>query len=115
MSLATLMATDAAAMLSTSEFAETVVYTPRGGSPRSIAAVIDRGPREIINMDGNVYKPMARLTVANDAVSGIASSDTAMVGGTITYAVRPGETPRSVPIPPGNPSRQSAGLLDIIL
>jgi hypothetical protein len=60
--------------LNTGEFAETVAYTPSGGSGRSISAVIDR--QDVVEQtapDGSTLIHRAVLSASRDATAGIPS------------------------------------------
>jgi hypothetical protein len=57
------------------EFGESGTFTPRGGTPRTIGAVVDRNPPERINARGEFVTPKMTITVANDATTGISSAD----------------------------------------
>lgn len=63
-------------MLDTDEFAETVVYTPSGGSPVSIAASIDR-ERALPGMNLTGGRPSGmktrRVIILNQATYGVTS------------------------------------------
>ncbi len=73
--------------LNTSEFAETITYNPYGGSPIDISAIVDRDPPQL---DGQIARPKMRVTVANDAATGILSSSLNTGADTITVAYRRG-------------------------
>ena len=60
--------------LNTDEFAETVVYTPKGEAPREIKAIVNRRRIEPRAEDmGRVLTKEVELIVANDAEAGIVS------------------------------------------
>lgn len=95
MSLATQIAADTAAILSTDEFGETVSYTPAGGSPKSIVGWVQR---HAISPDGQlrgVPLQHPELWILRDATSGVATpkpTDTVTLlatpgGSSVTYRV----------------------------
>lgn len=62
------------AILDTGEFAETITFTPYGGSAKSIKAVVDRHDLNTIGVDQNLsLSRQCRVHVANDATYGITS------------------------------------------
>lgn len=75
MTLKSKMQDDAkAAFLNGDEFAESVVYTPNGGSPKTINAVVVRKQLEADEQDqGHVLENQCEVYVANHAVSGVTS------------------------------------------
>ena len=93
MTFKTQMATDAAGVfLSTSEFAETVTYTPSGGSGRSISAVVDRTQYvSQVGADGATDERHAMLYASTDATSGVGTSpgldDTITIGSDTWHVV----------------------------
>ena len=94
---------------------ESIVYTPRGGSPRTITAVVDRMPRARMDNAGNVYRPSLTLAFKNHATTGILATDSACSGGTIAVAVRLGDTASTIAIPPGNPTMGDTGMVEVTL
>ena len=113
MSLSDLIKSDSAAFVSLSDFGETVVYTPRGGgTPVTINAIIDRSPRRRTDQTGKVFQPTTTIVVPNSATTGILSSDPKMIGGSLTYASRPGQTPITQTIRDNNPNVQDDGMLE---
>lgn len=78
----------------TNDFAETVVYYPRRGASRSIDVVIEREPAQPVAEDlGSHNIPIWRVHVANDATSGIASTELNLGGDQIALSPRDGQTP----------------------
>jgi hypothetical protein len=75
MTLKSQIAQDAVnAFLNTNEFAEEITYTPKGGAPKIIKAVIIRKRLDPAYEDtGRVLINQGEVFVANDAVSGVAS------------------------------------------
>ncbi len=66
------IAVDAKVFLNSDEFAEEITYTPAGGAPKEIKAVILR--YEIAPTEENVYRSLknrAEIHIANDAEKGI--------------------------------------------
>ena len=60
--------------LNLNEFGENVIYTPDGGSGRTIVAIVEREEAaEIDQQDGRGVGRAARLHIAADAANGIAS------------------------------------------
>lgn len=86
------MASDAAAFADTDGFGESVVYTPRGGSPLTITAVVYRGDR--MPAPGLAAGSVADLIVEvrNSSTLGVAMSSINTGGDTITVAKRLGGT-----------------------
>jgi hypothetical protein len=70
-------------------FQETVTYTKRTGATRSIKAIVNRNPPE--NENGET-RPKLTIEVANNATTGILSSELNAGGDTITLAYRKGAT-----------------------
>jgi hypothetical protein len=74
MSLAAQMAADMTVFLNTAEFAASVVYTARGGSPKTIDAVVDYGTDQIGDaQDGRNRSRHATVHISRDATAGIAA------------------------------------------
>lgn len=61
--------------LQTDEFAECIVYLPRGGGSRTINAIVDREPPEIYDAAGNVVKPRYMVQLHNNSDTGICSKE----------------------------------------
>jgi len=60
--------------LNTDEFAETITYTPSGGTGKSIKAVVKRERLNTSNEDtGRVLLNQAEIFVANDSIAGVSS------------------------------------------
>lgn len=57
--------------LDRNHFSETVVYRPKGGTPRSIKAVVSRQQFEGVPGGGNFNSPAFMVVVENDAIKGI--------------------------------------------
>lgn len=89
--LDTLMSLDAAALVNTDEFGETVTFTTRTGTTRSIKAVILR-QSPVALMGGPAQKPALEAWVRNSATLGISASEINCQGDTITVAERHGGT-----------------------
>lgn len=97
MTLAARIATDAGAVfLNCDHFAETVTYHPHrfgtAATPRSIKAVVIRNQVATFSPDEQIV-PEFEVRVANDATTGISSSELNTGGDMITLAARIGETP----------------------
>jgi hypothetical protein len=76
MSLRESIASDAVSVfLSSDEFAETVVYLPRGGGSRTILAIVDREPPTLMDDAGNVMALSFMLYVANSGSDGITAQE----------------------------------------
>jgi len=60
--------------LNTDEFAEEIAYTPKGGSPKTIKALVNRRRIEPATEDSSrtLYKEV-EIIIANDPVYGVAS------------------------------------------
>jgi hypothetical protein len=71
--------------LNSSEFAEDVVYTPKGGSPLAIKAVINRRRLDPAYEDtGRTLLNQAEIFIANDAAAGVISINKG--GDTVSFA-----------------------------
>lgn len=75
------------------DFAESVVYYPFSGEPRSIDVVVERQQVQLNPEDGDTLTPVFIVHVANDATEGISSDELNVGGDRIELAVRVGETP----------------------
>lgn len=75
MTLKEQMAGDAkSAFLNTGEFAESVTYTPKGGTAKVLNAVINRKRLDPASEDiGRVLINQCEIFIANDATAGVAS------------------------------------------
>jgi len=96
MSLADRIITDAGTVfLNSDHFAETVTYYPHrfgtAATPRSIKAVIVRNQVATFNPDEQIV-PEFEVRVANDATTGISSTELNTGGDKIKLAARVGET-----------------------
>jgi len=72
------------------DFAESVVYRPRTGAPRTIQAIVDRSPPGPIAEAPGAQAPTLRLDVLNDSEAGIRAADLDTGGDRVDVAVRPG-------------------------
>lgn len=71
MSLSEAIETDASKVfLRTKDFAESVVYLPRCGSPRPINAIVDREPGQVF-LNGEFVTPQLIIAVDNRKETGI--------------------------------------------
>lgn len=74
-------------------FGESVVYTPDGGSDRTINAVVDRSPpRPLPEQPRGNPSRMIEVWVANDSTRGIAASELKLKDDTITVSDRLGKS-----------------------
>ena len=72
------------------DIGENIVYTPNGGSPRTIKATVRRLTSEVHAITRTL---IARITVLNDGTYGISSDELDLGADTITLALREGKTP----------------------
>lgn len=95
MSLRTTIANDATAVFcNTSDFAETITYSPYGGSPRSIAAVVMREQAQEFAPDGGTTSlPVWQICVANDGATGVGSAEINVGRDKLTFPPRDNENP----------------------
>jgi hypothetical protein len=64
------------AFLNNDEFAESITYTPNGGSPKAVKALVVRERLQADGPDqGRVLNRQAEVYVANDATEGVISVD----------------------------------------
>lgn len=77
---------------------ESITYTPSGGSPRTITALVDRNPLEELSELGAVLVPAVEIEVLDNATTGIDSATLNVGGDTVTVALWPGKTPVVLPI-----------------
>ena len=64
------------AFLNSDEFAESITYTPNGGSPKVIKALVVRERLQADGPDqGRVLNRQAEIYIANDATEGVTSVD----------------------------------------
>ena len=75
MTLKTEMVSDARnTFLNSGEFAETISYTPKGGSAKSIKAIVERSRLDSSSQDsGRIVGRQAEIWIANHATDGVAS------------------------------------------
>ncbi len=80
------------------EFAEDVVYTPSGGTPRTIKAVVRRQPfTQLAEMTG-IERPIFVVWVANNGTTGILSQSLETSADTLTFSILEGGTPEALKI-----------------
>lgn len=92
MTLRESIASDAVSVfLSADEFAETVVYIPRGGGSRTILAIVEREPPSLLDSLGNVIALSYMIYVANSQTTGISSSEVDTGGDVIRLKGRENE------------------------
>lgn len=78
------------AFLNTGEFAETITYTPKGGTAKTIAALIDRKPVNSVGEDsGRTLLGQIEIVIANDSENGISSINKG--GDTVSLPERVGD------------------------
>jgi hypothetical protein len=92
-----ILTADAAAFLA--DFGEDVTYTPSGGTPRTIKAIVDRRPAQTRKEAGEGFAaqmgkqaklgfvPDFTITVANDATIGISKDELTLAEDTITFSL----------------------------
>lgn len=93
MSLRDSIETDASIFTNSNEFGESVVYRPRGGTARTISAVVFRLLPQA-NDDENRSLTVFEVHVANSGTTGIAASEINLGGDEIDLADRVGKTPK---------------------
>jgi hypothetical protein len=104
-----MLAADATAVFCNSaDFAEPITYTPRGGTTRSINAIVNRNPPE--TAAGNGLKPSMTITVANHATLGIDITTFNAGGDYVTLGTDTADTAKKIYLN-GKPSEQDAGML----
>lgn len=100
-------------------FGEDVIYTPYGGSARTIKAIVKRNPDAQIGPDGEALAPLLEITVENHATRGISTATMNGHGADkVTVAVRKGETARQLGVylpPPGGRRTHDAGMISLDL
>lgn len=85
--------------LQLADFAEEIVYRPRGGGDRTINAIVDREPVAIYDAAGNMVLPEVNIHVDNNCKTGIAASEVDTGGDLILMTVRDGDTiPRTLAV-----------------
>lgn len=90
---------DAAAPELLTQFGESVVYVPKGGTPRTITqAIVDRNPPEAIVGPPSGHGPQLLVTVKDDATTGISRTEINTGGDRIEVAVRKGGTAKSMQV-----------------
>lgn len=87
---------------------ESITYTPRNGTPRTINAIINRNPPEIAA--GNMRKPSMTITVANSATLGIDITTFNAGGDSATLGTDTADTAKKLYLL-GKPTAQDAGTL----
>ena len=74
MSFKTQLAQDAGVFLNPGEFAETILYTPKNGTAKSIKAVIERKRINPAGEDvGRILVNQSEIYIANDATVGVSA------------------------------------------
>lgn len=87
---------------------ESITYTPRNGTARTINAVVNRNPPE--TAAGNGLKPSMTITVANHATLGIDITTFNAGGDYVTLGTDTGDTTKRICLH-GKPITQDAGML----
>jgi hypothetical protein len=90
--LAADLADDAAEFLDA--FSEPVIYTPRTGSPRTVAVLVDRNPPEELPEAQGLRIERVQVTALNDVLVGLVPASLDTGGDTVTVAPRVGGTAR---------------------
>jgi len=76
--------------LSADEYAENITYTPKGGTAKTIPAIIDRFQTGTRPEDqARVPHRHAEITIQNDATNGVTEIDTK--GDKVNFAQHPGD------------------------
>jgi hypothetical protein len=75
-----------------STFGETVTYYPAAGGSREIEAVVNRRPPAELDGPPHGVGPEIEIAVANDATTGISSSEINKMKDQVKLAVRIGQT-----------------------
>lgn len=70
---------------------EDVVYRPRGGTPRTITALVDRPQPVYVGSGQNVIARKLSITVANDATTGVDAATLDVTGDSFDVADKPGK------------------------
>jgi hypothetical protein len=97
---------------------EAGIYTPKGGTPRTIYVRIDRNPPKRFTEDGTDVTPVIAIEAANDETYGISSATLNAYGNdTFTTPARLGGTAFAfgIYIPEDGAEWQSAGMLRLDL
>jgi hypothetical protein len=76
--------------LNLNDFAEIVVYYPRGGGARQIRAIVNRDPPSFYDSTGAVVAVSFMIYVANDSTTGIAGTEIDTGGDRVAVARREG-------------------------
>lgn len=93
MTLKAMMAADSLAVfLNTDDFAEEIVYYPRGGGARRIKAVVNRDPPQFYDASGAVVAVSFIVYVSNSLTDGISTTEIDTGGDRISVNRREGET-----------------------
>jgi hypothetical protein len=89
---------DRAAAKMLAEFGETIIYRPRGGAPRSIQAMVDRGPPQVPGGSVGTLAPFVVVEVRNSCTTGIRESDVDTGGDQIDVPLKSGGAMKSLSI-----------------
>lgn len=95
--------------------AEAIVYRPKGGTPRTINAVVTRNPPQ--DSSAGIVQPLLEISVANHATLGISSADVDYGGDSVTLSDRIGGPTRSYKLhrPSTGQTDHDAGMLTVEL
>jgi len=74
------------------DFAEAVIYRPKGGTPRTIQAIVDYLDPESLSETERGLGPAWQVTVANDAVTGIDAAELNTKADEVTLPARVGRS-----------------------
>jgi hypothetical protein len=86
---------DLAVLLNTDEFAESVTYTPSGGSAKTINALVDRNPMRMLEAAAMGFQQAGlEIYIANDATLGVTSVKEGL--DTVTLKLRQGDSSTTV-------------------
>ena len=80
------------------EHGEDIIYTPRGGAPRTITAIVDRNPPVTIDCISETVAARFVILLESHATRGILTSGIDTGGDLVTLAERKGATAADFPI-----------------
>ena len=69
---------------------ESITFTPKGGSARTISVVVDRNPPAIFNPAGDAVVPSVMVHAIEDGTTGIAATSVNTSGDTVSIAITKG-------------------------
>lgn len=94
---------------------ESIVYKPKGGTARTIRALVSRQPDQTAPEAQQMRRPVIEVEVANHPTTGIDAADAGLIGGTITLAIRRGGEATAIVIQAPNPIGTDAGMVRLKL